>query len=108
LHFCVDARYLSKGFTNLKIDVDRFTAVDAPFALVVHVEEFMDRDTTVSNSCSLRFYHPNYHVRYAILRLKTLSRANKSIEMDSFRQIIDSFLIKKKEIPKNNRSKVAN
>jgi hypothetical protein len=71
LHFCVDARYLSKGFTNLKIDVDRFTAVDAPFALVVHVEEFMDRDTTVSNSCSLRFYHPNYYVRYAILRLKT-------------------------------------
>ena len=56
--------------TNLKININRLPTFLATLVLVVEVQQFIGRNTTVCNAFSFCFYHPDYHVWHAVLRLK--------------------------------------
>ena len=67
-------------FTNLEVNVYRFSTILSTLAFVLTIQQFIGRNTTVCDAFALRFYHPNDYVRHTVLRLKI-------IKMESSRDI---------------------
>ena len=80
--------------TNLKININRLPTFLATLVLIVEVQKFIGRNTTVCNAFSFCFYHPDYHVWHAVLRLKNQqTQVNKKIPLKGNNNTFFYFLI---------------